>query len=149
MNSSDVTHQFSRATNRRVANSLIALGILLWIWLPYSYWKNLQFANGAVSAVAQIIADHGAPVVVFHDRSGNTVTAVLNGWRPKKLAIGRRIEILYSAKHPEQVALKSDLWAGQWITAISAMVLCIFGWLMRRGIIVSGPLRQSRVRIGF
>jgi hypothetical protein len=65
-----------------------------------------------------------------------------------KLAIGRRIEIVYSAKHPEQIAFKSHLWAGQWITAISAMVLCIFGWLMRKGIMVCGPLRQSRVRIG-
>jgi hypothetical protein len=140
MDTSNVTHQFSRATNRRVANGLITLGVLLWTWLPYSYWKNLQFANGSVSAVAQIIADHGAPVIVFHDRSGNTVTAVLDGWRPKKLAIGRRIEIVYSAKHPEQVALKSHLWRGQWLTGISAMVLCAFGWLMRKGMIVGGPL---------
>ncbi len=149
MEPNNITHQFSSATNRRVANFLIALGVLLWIWLPYSYWKNLQFANGSVSTVAQIIADHGAPVIVFHDRSGNTVTAVLNGWRPTKLAVGQRIEILYSAKHPEQVALKSRLWAGQWLIAISAVVLCTFGWLMRKGIIVCGPLRQSRGRISF
>jgi hypothetical protein len=149
MANSDVTHQFSRATNRRIANTLIILGMLLWIWTPYSYWKKLQFANGSANAVAQVIGHEGAPVIVFHDRSGRAITTTLTGWRPSKLGRGQQVEIAYSPEHPEQVELKSHLWTGQWISAVLATILCIIGWLMRKGIIVAGPLRQSRVRAGF
>jgi hypothetical protein len=132
-----------------VANSLIVLGMLLWIWMPFATWKKLQFANDSAGAVAQVIGREGAPLIVFHDRAGRTISTSLDGWRPGKLEAGQHIEIVYSAKHPEKVELKSHLWTGQWVHALLATVLCITGWLMRKGTIVSGPLEQSRVRTGF
>ena len=144
MADSGITHQFSRITNRRLANTLIVLGMLLRIWTPSSYWERLQFANASVSTVAQVIGQQGAPLILFQDGAGRTITTMLDGWRPSKLERGKHVEIAYSPKHPEQVELKSHLWTGQWVSAVLATVLCVIGWLMRKGIIVSGPFRQSR-----
>jgi len=89
MDHSRITHQFSRTTNRILANSLIVLGVLLWIW----------------------------------------------------------VQITYYAKHPEKAELTSQLWTGQWVSTLFAIVLSITGWTMRRGGIVTGPLRQSRINV--
>lgn len=142
MSVSGITRQFSRTTNRIVANSLVVLGMLLWIWTPYAYWKKLQFAQVSVSTVAQIVGRTGAPVIVFHDRAGREITTVLNGWRPARLEKGQRVQIVYSAEQPEKIELASHLWTGLWVSAVFATVLCIGGWLMRKRIIVSGPLKR-------
>jgi hypothetical protein len=144
----DVTHSFSDNTNRRIGNGLVILALLLSICLPYSFWQKKQFANSAEIAVARIVENTGAPKISFRNKSGEIITTKLSGWRPKNLKEDDEVEIAYSLKDPQRVELMSNLWTGPLVIALSAIVIGTIGRLMRRGILVGGPLKQSRIKIG-
>lgn len=140
----DITHPFSSPVNRRIGNCLIFLGLLLWIWLPYSYWQQKQFAVGAIIVTGRIIQNDGAPLVTFRTASGDTVTVKLIGWRPGDLKKGDEIEVAYSPKNPQRLEEESSIWTGQWVIAIFALVSTAIGLLTRKGLAVWGPLKQGR-----
>lgn len=79
----DITHQFNEATNRRIGNVLIIIGIMLWTWLPYSLWEKKQFADNAAIVTGRIISNQGAPEVTFVLKTGETMKAKMYGWRPR------------------------------------------------------------------
>jgi hypothetical protein len=147
MNRVDITNPFSHSTNRGIGNGLIILAILLWAFLPYSIWKKKQFSDGAAIAIAHIIRYEGAPIISYRSKSGDVVTATLDGWRPGDLKKGD-VEIAYSLKDPQRVELTSDLWTGQVVLAILALFFGTIGWLMRTGRMVAGPLKTSGMKIG-
>jgi hypothetical protein len=110
----DITHQFNEATNRRIGNVLIIIGIMLWTWLPYSLWEKKQFADNAAIVTGRIISNQGAPEVMFVLKTGETMKAKMYGWRPRDLKQGDVVEIVYSLKDPQKIELESNLGLGNW-----------------------------------
>jgi len=149
MNDNDVTNAFSPRTNRRVANVLLAVGAALMLWFPYSTWTQLQFSTAAVDAVGTIIQQDGRIDVNFVTQSGAAVTTRLTGWRRKNHAHLERVHIVYHPRDPRQVMLWSSVWMGPVFSLIFSIATMTIGWRLRSGAMVVGPLRQSRVRIGF
>jgi hypothetical protein len=72
----------------------------------------------------------------------------VNSWRSGSLKKDEEVVILYSLNNPKNIELKAYLWTGQLLMAFFAFCFIFLGWLLRRGIIACGPLKQSYLRIG-
>jgi hypothetical protein len=143
----DITQPFSPPANHRIGSALVIFGILLLALLPYSLLKKKHFSDGAAIVTGRIIKNEGAPEISFQVKTGELISVTFTGFR-SDLKKDDEVEVVYSLDNPENLELKTHLWFRELAIGISGIILISVGWLTRMGLLVWGPLKQSRVKIG-
>lgn len=122
---------FTPAQVRGHGRLLIVMGVLVWIWLIFSGWKQWQFSEQATVATGRITSLK-PPMVAFHDRAGREVIFTQN-LRSKTASIGDEVLVKYLPANPQRAELKEALWSTQWILAIFGAIMLALGWRFQTG----------------
>ena len=149
-----ITREFSPTTNLRIGKVMLVIAaffafVAAWRWHVES--RFLSAASIAHGQVTSVTAKGESAEVVFRDSMGRTHT--ISPWVRSsflKYSIGEQIVVLVPSQDPLAAKINEpmQIWATTHLFLYLSAFAGGFGALVYKGVLVVGPLKQTRITVG-
>jgi Protein of unknown function (DUF3592) len=149
-----LTREFSSKTNHRIGKVLLVLSACIGLLSAWRWFVEAEFLRSADLAYGQVVSvtsKQDDAKVVFLDSTGRSHT--ISPWvksSSRKYRVGERIVVLVNPQDPQKAKFNEpmQIWATTHLFLFLSSIAGAIGLLVFKRILVVGPLRQKRIRVG-